>query len=350
MSENLPEKHGETANFLLYTGNDGKVNVEVFLKDETVWLTQKAMAELFGVKIPAVSKHLSNIFENGELEKEATVSILETVQNEGSRQVRRKVEFYNLDAIISVGYRVNSYQATQFRIWATRALKEYIIKGFVLDDERLKQGNQVFGKDYFDELLERIREIRASERRFYQKITDIYSLSSDYDKNAPVTKEFFATVQNKLHWAITGKTAAEIIYDSADAGKIHMGLTHWKRSPDGKILKSDISVAKNYLNEAHIKELNRIVSAYLDLAENRAQRQTITKMENWSEFLNGFLELSQYPVLADKGKISALEAKLKAEKEYIKYRAIQDKSYISDFDKEVKRITGGKQTNRDRRP
>ena len=216
------------SDFLLYTGNDGKVNIEVFLKDETVWLTQMAMAELFGVKIPAISKHLSNIFESGELQKEATLSILETVQKEGTRRVKRNMEFYSLDAIISVGYRINSYQATQFRIWATRTLKEFIIKGFVLDDERLKQGNQVFGKDYFDELLERIREIRASERRFYQKITDIYALSADYDMNAPIAKDFFASVQNKLHWAITGKTAAEIIYGSADATKIHMGLTNWK--------------------------------------------------------------------------------------------------------------------------
>ncbi len=300
MKKNLPTNQ---TNFLLYTGNDGKINVEVFLKDETVWLTQKAMAELFGVKIPAISKHLSNIFESGELQKEATLSVLETVQKEGNRQVNRKMEFYNLDAIISVGYRVNSYQATQFRIWATRTLKEFIIKGFVLDDERLKQGKQVFGKDYFDELLERIREIRASERRFYQKITDIYALSADYDKNAPITKEFFATVQNKLHWAITGKTAAEIIYDSADATKIYMGLTNWKHAPDGKILKSDVAVAKNYLSEAHIKELNQIVSAYLDLAENRAQRQILMKMANWIEFLHNFLELSNYPILQDKGRI-----------------------------------------------
>ena len=329
-------------NFLLYTGNDGKVNVEVFLKDETVWLTQKAMAELFGVKIPAISKHLSNIFESGELQKEATLSILETVQMEGNRQVKRKMEFYNLDAIISVGYRVNSYQATQFRIWATRTLKEFIIKGFVLDDERLKQGNQVFGKDYFDELLERIREIRASERRFYQKITDIYALSADYDQNAPVTKDFFATVQNKLHWAITGKTAAEIIYDSADSKNMYMGLTAWKHGPDGKILKSDVAVAKNYLSEAHIKELNQIVSAYLDLAENRAQRQILMKMTDWIEFLHNFLELSKYPILQDKGKINALQAKLKAEKEFEEYRVIQDDNYISDFDKEIKRITGKK--------
>jgi hypothetical protein len=329
-------------NFLLYTGNDGKVNVEVFLKDETVWLTQKAMAELFGVNIPAISKHLSNIFESGELQKEATLSILETVQMEGNRQVKRKMEFYNLDAIISVGYRVNSYQATQFRIWATRTLKEFIIKGFVLDDERLKQGNQVFGKDYFDELLERIREIRASERRFYQKITDIYAMSADYDKNAPVTKDFFATVQNKLHWAITGKTAAEIIYDSADSKNMYMGLTTWKHGPDGKILKSDVAVAKNYLSEVHIKELNQIVSAYLDLAENRAQRQILMKMTDWIEFLHNFLELSKYPILQDKGKINALQAKLKAEKEFEEYRVIQDDNYISDFDKEIKRITGKK--------
>ena len=336
------------SNFLLYTGNDGKINLEVFLKDETVWLTQKAMAELFGVKIPAISKHLSNMFESGELQKEATLSILETVQKEGNRQVKREMEFYNLDAIISVGYRVNSYQATQFRIWATRTLKEFIIKGFVLDDERLKQGKQVFGKDYFDELLERIREIRASERRFYQKITDIYALSADYDKNAPITKEFFATVQNKLHWAITGKTAAEIIYDSADATKIYMGLTNWKHAPADKILKSDVAVAKNYLNEAHIKELNQIVSAYLDLAENRAQRQILMKMTGWIDFLHSFLELSNYPILQDKGKVSALEARLKAEQEYEEYRIQQDKDYLSDFDKEIKRITGkkdGRQNN-----
>lgn len=337
MKNNLPAKQSD---FLLYTGSDGKVNVEVFLKDETVWLTQKAMAELFGVKIPAISKHLANIYETGELQQEATLSILETVQKEGQRQVSRDMEFYNLDAIIAVGYRVNSYQATRFRVWATKILKEYIIKGFVLDDERLKQGSRVFGKDYFEELLERIREIRASERRFYQKITDIYALSADYDKNAPLTKEFFATVQNKLHWAITGKTAAEIIYDSADAKKIYMGLTSWKQAPEGKILKSDVAIAKNYLNEAHIKELNQIVSAYLDLAENRANRRIVTKMEEWAKFLHSFLELANYPILKDKGRVSALEAKLKAEREYEQFRVIQDKNFISDFDKEIKRITG----------
>jgi hypothetical protein len=326
----------QESNFILYTSNDGDVNVEVFLKDETIWLTQKAIGKLFGKERSVITKHLKNIFDSGELEEKSNV------QNMHFGHSDKPIKFYNLDAIISVGYRVNSYQATQFRIWATRTLKEYIIKGFVLDDERLKQGNQVFGRDYFEELLERIREIRASERRFYQKITDIYALAADYDINAPVTKDFFATVQNKLHWAITGKTAAEIIYDSADATKIHMGLTNWKQAPDGKILKSDVSTAKNYLNEAHIKELNQIVSAYLDLAENRAQRQILMKMEDWSQFLHGFLELSEYPILKDKGRVSALEAKLKAEQEYEEYRVIQDKNYISDFDKEIKRIKGEK--------
>jgi hypothetical protein len=328
--------------FLLYTAPDGAVKVEVFLKDETVWLTQKALAELFGVKVPAVNKHLKNILDSGELTREATVSKMEMVRSEGSREVAREVEFYNLDAIIAVGYRVNSYQATQFRIWATKTLREFIIKGFVLDDERLKQGKQVFGKDYFDELLERIREIRASERRFYQKITDIYALSVDYSPDAPLTKEFFATVQNKLHWAITGRTAAELIHASADAAKIYMGLTTWKHAPGGKILKSDVMVAKNYLSEAHVKELNRIVSAYLDLAENRAERGILTKMTDWVGFLNRFLELSNYPILQNKGKVSALEAKLKAEGEYEVYRKRQDVEYISDFDREIKRIEGRK--------
>jgi len=337
--KNLPDKQ---SNFLLYTGNDGKVNVEVFLKDETIWLTQKAIGKLFGKSKATISEHLKKIYEEGELELDSTVRKFRTVQTEGARQVERDLEFYNLDAIISVGYRVNSYQATQFRIWATKTLKEFIIKGFVLDDERLKQGNRVFGKDYFDELLERIREIRASERRFYQKITDIYALSADYDKNAPLTREFFATIQNKLHWAITGKTAAEIIYDSADATKIHIGLTNWKQAPDGKILKSDIAVAKNYLSETHIKELNQIVSAYLDLAENRAQRQILMKMADWIEFLHNFLELSNYPILQDKGKINALEAKLRAEQEYDVYRIQQDRDYLSDFDKEIKRIADKK--------
>lgn len=324
---------------ILYSTPQGDKKIEVYFQDENFWLTQKAIAELFCVETPAISKHLANIYESGELRQEATLSILETVRQEGARAVKRKMEYYNLDAIIAVGYRVNSYQATQFRIWATKTLKEFIIKGFVLDDERLKQG-KAFGKDYFAELLERIREIRASERRFYQKITDIYALSADYDKDAPITKEFFAMVQNKLHWAITGKTAAEIIYSGADATKIFMGLTTWKEAPDGKILKSDVTIAKNYLSEKHIKELNRIISAYLDLAENRAERQILMKMEDWVSFLHNFLELSNYPILEDKGKVSALEAKLRAEQEYEIYRKIQDENYISDFDKEIKRIEG----------
>lgn len=328
--------------FLLYTAPDGAVKVDVFFRDETVWLTQKALAELFGVNVPAINKHLKNIFESGELSREATISKMEIARPEGGRTVSREVEFYNLDAIIAVGYRVNSYQATQFRIWATRTLREFITKGFVLDDERLKQGKQVFGRDYFDELLERIREIRASERRFYQKVTDLYALAVDYRADAPVTKEFFATVQNKLHWAITGQTAAEVIYRRADATRIHMGLTTWKHAPQGKILKSDVTVAKNYLSEAHVKELNRVVSAYLDLAENRAQRGIVTRMADWVKFLHDFLALSNYPILQDKGKVSALEARLKAEGEYEVYRQRQDAEYISDFDREIKRLEGNK--------
>jgi hypothetical protein len=297
------------------------------------------MAELFGVDVRTINEHLQNIYQNKELLKDSTIRKIRIVQKEGKREVSREMDFYSLDAIIAVGYRVNSYQATRFRIWATDTLKEFIIKGFVMDDERLKQGSK-FGKDYFDELLERIREIRASERRFYQKITDIYALSVDYDKNAPVTRDFFATVQNRLHWAITGKTAAEIIYSSANARQLYMGLTNWKQAPDGKILKSDTLIAKNYLNEAHIRELNRIVSAYLDLAENRAERGITTSMQEWIHFLNRFLELSQYPILQDNGKVSALEAKLKAEQEYENYRKIQDENYISDFDREIKRIQG----------
>jgi hypothetical protein len=323
---------------LLYQTIDSNINVEVTYIDETFWLTQKAIAQLFGVEKAAISKHLSNIFDSGEIIKESSVSILETVQMEGKRKVSRKVEFYNLDAIIAVGYRVNSKQATQFRIWATKTLREFITKGFVLNDEMLKNGTS-FGKDYFEELLERIREIRSSERRFYQKVTDIFSLSADYDKDSFDTKNFFANVQNKLHWAITSKTAAEIIYSEADATKIYMGLTSWKDAPNGKIQKSDVAIAKNYLNKTHLEELNRIVSAYLDLAENYAKRQIVMKMEDWTVFMNNFLQLSNYPILTDKGKISQLEAKIKAESEFEKFRIIQDKNYVSDFDLEVKKIT-----------
>jgi hypothetical protein len=323
---------------IFYQGDDGNVKIEVLYHGETFWMTQKKISELFGVQRPAITKHLNNIFESGELHEVSVSSILEHTAKDGKNY---KTTFYNLDAIIAVGYRVNSNKATKFRIWATDVLKEFIIKGFVLDDERLKQGKN-FGKDYFNELLERIREIRASERRFYQKITDIYSLSIDYDNSDLLTREFFATVQNKLHWAITGKTAAEIIYSSADVTKLYMGLTNWKHAPAGKVLKSDVVVAKNYLNEQHLKELNRIVSAYLDLAESRAERQIPTTMQEWIGFLNQFLELSSFPILKDKGTISALEAKLKAEQEYDKYRMIQDKNYESDFDKEIKRIKGEK--------
>lgn len=325
----------QTTRFILYSAANGDIALTVALRNETVWLTQKAMADLFAVGVPAINKHLRNIFDTHELEESSVMSDLDITAADGKRY---QTKHYNLDAIISVGYRVNSLEATQFRIWATRTLKEFIIKGFVLDDDRLKQGNQVFGKDYFDELLERIREIRASERRFYQKITDIYALAVDYDKHALVTKDFFATVQNKLHWAITGKTSAEIIYQTADAGKPYMGLSTFKNAPDGKVLKSDVGVAKNYLSEQHIRELERIVAAYLDLAENRAERQILMKMSDWVTFLNRFLELSNYPILQDAGKVSAEMARLKAEKEYEKFRVQQDHEYISDFDKAIKKL------------
>jgi len=324
-----------SSEIILYTTPQGHIKVEVILQDKTVWLTQKAMAELFGVKRPAITKHLLNVFDSGELNESSVSSILEHTALDGKTY---QTKFYNLDAIISVGYRVNSQQATHFRIWATNTLKEFIVKGFVLDDERLKQGGKLFGKDYFDELLERIREIRASERRFYQKITDIYALSVDYNPKAETTREFFASVQNKLHWAITGKTAAEIIYNEADASKIFMGLKTWKDAPHGKIMKSDVNVAKNYLSETHIQELNRIVSAYLDLAENNAIRQQVMRMEEWRKFLVGFLQLSNYPILNHAGTVTQFEAKLKAEQEFEKFRVIQDQQYESDFDKAIKEL------------
>ena len=319
---------------LLYQVAKKKVEVSVHFEKGTFWLTQKAMAMLFGVNIPAISKHLRNIFERKELEESSVISILETTAQDGKNY---QTKFYRLEAILAVGYRVNSTQATDFRKWATTTLNEFIIKGFVLDDERLKQGKN-FGQDYFDELLERIREIRASERRFYQKITDLYALSTDYDKDSLQTKDFFAAVQNKLHWAITGKTAAEIIYSEADATKLYMGLKTWKAAPDGKILKSDAVVAKNYLNHQHIIELNRIVSAYLDLAENNAQRGLAFSMQQWDSFLEKFLELSNYPILNDKGRVIMLEAKLKAESEFEKFRVFQDQNYESDFDREIKKL------------
>lgn len=327
------------SNIILYTTDGGSISVQVQYEDGTFWLTQKRMAELFGVEVNTINYHLKEIFKSGELQESSTIRKIRIVQTEGNRNVERELDFYHLDAIIAVGYRVNSKQATQFRIWATKTLTEFVTKGFVLDKERLKQGES-FGRDYFKELLEQIHEIRASERRFYQKITDLYALSIDYDKDSPLTKLFFATVQNKLHWAITGKTAAEIIYDSADATKPHMGLTTWKHAPNGKIMKSDVTIAKNYLSEKHIKALNRIVSTYLDLAEDRAEREIPTTMNDWINVLNNFLTVAQYPILQDPGKISALEARLKAEQEYVIFRKIQDKTYLSDFDKEIKRLKG----------
>ena len=326
---------------ILYTTPQGEIKIEVFLQDETVWLTQRAMGELFGVVKSTISEHLSNIYKSGELEKKATVRKIRTVQKEAGREVSRNLEFYKLDAIISVGYRVNSHQATQFRIWATKTLKEFIIKGFILDDERLKQGKKLFGKDYFDELLERIREIRASERRFYQKITDIYSeCSIDYQPKAEITQVFYKTVQNKLHWAITGQTAAEIILARAKAELPNMGLTTWKNSPKGKILKSDISTAKNYLNKKEIDELNRIVNMYLDYAENQAARQIPMSMKDWVEKLDAFLQFNDYSVLKNAGSISAEIAKKLATEQFEKFRIIQDEDFESDFDKEIKRING----------
>lgn len=329
-------KDDQHSGFLLYNTPDGEVRIEVALEDETVWLTQKAMAELFGVSKSTISEHLNNIYDTVELIKSTTVRNFRTVQIEGDREVTRNLEYYNLDAIISVGYRVNSIQATHFRKWATQTLREFLVKGFVLDDERLKQGKKLFGKDYFDELLERIREIRASERRFYQKITDIYAQCSiDYDPNSEITQTFYKTVQNKLHWAITGHTAAELIAKRADAEKPNMGLTTWKRAPKGKVLKSDISTAKNYLSEKELKSLNRIVTMYLDYAESQAERQNAMTMEDWIEKLDGFLEFNDYEILQDAGKVSAKVAKKLAEEEYEKFRPIQDKAFESDFDKLV---------------
>ena len=322
----------QTSNIILYSSLQENIKVEVTFVEDSFWLTQKAICVLFNKAKSTISEHLKQVFESNELDQSAVVRNFRTTAADGKTY---NTTFYNLKAVLAVGYRVNSAEATQFRIWATNTLQEFIIKGFVMDDERLKQG-KYFGKDYFDEMLERIREIRSSERRFYQKITDIYALSIDYDKNSITTKEFYATVQNKMHWAISGKTAAEIIYTEADATKIYMGLKTWKAAPDGKILKSDVSIAKNYLNEAHIQELNRIVSAYLDLAENNAQRGIAFTMEHWVRFLDNFLQLSEYPILTNKGKVSMLEAKLKAEQEYDLFRVTQDKLYESDFDIAIK--------------
>ena len=321
---------------LLYTTPNGKVKVEIYLQNDTIWLTQQKIAELFGVQRPAITKHLSNIFSSGELIENSVSSILEHTASDGKIY---STKFYNLDAIVSIGYRVNSIQATHFRIWATDVLKEYIIKGFAMDDERLKNPNNIFGKDYFEEQLARIRDIRSSERRFYQKITDIFSqCSADYNLNSEITKEFFTTVQNKLHWAITGQTAAEIIATRANSTKQNMGLKTWKQAPKGSIRKSDIGIAKNYLNEKELDSLNKIVSMYLDYAENQAQKGVAMYMKDWVEKLDAFLKFNDEAILNNLGKVSHEVALTLAETEYEKYREKQDKNYISDFDKAIKRI------------
>lgn len=334
-------KGEEQSHFLFYASHDGTIKVQVIIGDETVWATQKGMAEIFGVDVSTINEHLKNIYQTGEIDQGSTIRNFPIVQNEGVRQVRREnVKFYNLDVIISIGYRVNSYQATQFRKWATGILKEYLIKGFNLDDERLKQGNKLFGKDYFDELLDRIREIRASERRFYQKITDIYSQCSiDYDKNAPITTQFYAHVQDKLHYAIHGHTSAELIRMRANASKPHMGLATYKNAKHGgKVTKSDVTVGKNYLNEQEIDDLNRLVSMYLDFAEGFARRNIPMRMQDWAEKLDGFLTFNAYEVLNNYGNIKRDNAEKIALSEYEKFRVIQDREYKSDFDKVVDEI------------
>lgn len=323
--------------FLIYRSALENVTVNAIIKDETIWLTQKSMAELFEVEVPAISKHLANIFAEGELVYESTVSKMEIVQQEGNRNVKRQTTFYNLDAIISVGYRINSKRATNFRIWATGILKEYMIKGFALDDERLKQAKTAFGKDYFRELLERVRSIRASERRIWQQITDIFAeCSIDYDKTSQITRDFYAMVQNKFHYAITGQTAAEIIYTKADRNKEHMGLTTWKNAPDGRILKSDVTVAKNYLDDAQIKRLERTVTGYFDYIEDLIERENTFTMEEFAASINEFLAFRKYDILKNKGRISKKEATERAESEYIEFNKTQ--KITSDFDQEIKRF------------
>jgi len=332
MADKQPPREGE---ILLYTGSTGDIRVEVLFEDESFWLTQKRMAELFEVDVRTVNEHLKNIFKTGELVEHSVIRKFRITAADGKSYL---TSFYNLDAIIAVGYRVNSRQATQFRIWATSVLREFILKGFVLDDERLKL-NKRFGKDYFDELLERIREIRASERRFYLKITDIYEQCSiDYNRDAELTETFFKTVQNKLHWAITGKTAAEIIKDRADASQPNMGLQTWRNAPDGKILKSDVTIAKNYMLEDEIKGLERIVTMYLDYAANQAARHIPMKMTDWATKLDAFLTFNEYEILKNAGKVSHAVAKALAEREYDTFRVVQDRDFESDFEREATRV------------
>lgn len=330
----------ERFDFLIYNSAEEEVSVNAVVHDETIWLTQKAMAELFDVGVPAINKHLRNIFEEGELDANVVISKMETTTAHGAIEGKvqsHETKFYNLDAIISVGYRVNSKRATNFRIWATKVLREYMTKGFALDDERLKQGRDVFGKDYFRELLERIRSIRASERRIWQQITDIFAeCSIDYDKDSQITKDFYAMVQNKFHYAITGKTAAEIVYHGADHDKANMGLTTWKNAPNGRVLKSDVSVAKNYLDEKQIHKLERSVSSYFDYVEDLVEEENTFTMKEFSESIDAFLSFRKYQILKDKGSISSSQAKKKAEQEYDVFNRTQ--KIDSDFDKEVRRL------------
>jgi toxin-antitoxin system, toxin component, fic family len=330
--------------FRLYDLPNEEGKVQVVIKEETIWCTQKAMAQLFDVNLPAISKHLKNIFEEGELEVNSTISKMEIVQTEGERNIKRSIVFYNLDAIIAVGYRVSSPKATKFRQWATKILNEYIRKGFVMDDERLKQGETIFGKDYFRELLERVRSIRASERRIWQQITDIYAeCSTDYDRNAPTTKEFYAMIQNRFHYAITGHTAAEIIYTKADHTKEHMGLTTWKDAPEGRILKSDVSVAKNYLSEEEIRRLERAITGFFDYIEDLVERETTFTMADFSESVDAFLNFRRYQILQGKGSISSEQAKVKAHTEYQLFNPTQ--RIDSDFDKELRKLNQKRKNN-----
>ncbi len=330
----------EISNFVLYTTPTGDVHLDILLEDENLWLTQKGIAELFGVDRSVVAKHLKNIYASQELDELATCAKIAQVRQEGSRAVRRELEYYNLDAIISVGYRANSTKATQFRIWATNTLKEFIIKGFVLDDERLKQGQTVFGQDYFRELLERIRSIRTSERRIYQQITDIFAeCAIDYDPHSEITKNFYAMVQNKFHFAITGNTAAEIVHHKADADKEKMGLTTWKNAPDGRILKSDVTVAKNYLQETEIRQLERTVTSYFDYIEGLVERQNTFTMQSLAESIDRFLSFNEYEILEGKGTISKKQADEKASQEYEKFNRTQ--KIVSDFDKQIKQLMAG---------
>jgi len=326
----------------LYNTPNSDIKFEVFIQNETLWLTQQKMAELFGVQRPAITKHLKNIFESGELDEKVVCSILELATQHGAIKGKEQIKntkFYNLDAIIAVGYRVNSKQATHFRIWATNVLKEYIIKGFAMNDEKLKNPKNIFGQDYFEEQLARIRDIRSSERRFYQKITDIYSqCSADYNIDEKQTKDFFATVQNKLHWAITGQTAAEIVSSRADSNKNNMGLTNWKNAPKGKIRKTDVDIAKNYLNKDELDTLNRIVTMYLDFAELQAKNQIVMNMSDWVKKLDAFLQFNERDVLTHKGKVSQAVAKELANSEYEKFRIIKEQQYLSDFDEAIKKF------------